>query len=120
MGTRYKAVLDDIFDSIPGVTVIASTLVQSRDHGPCSEAASEQIRNVVSDYMETTDKKIALADIDKAMDITKHLSSDGIHPNDAGYKLFATVWNDAITTVEDKISPPANVASIDDSKPSNK
>lgn len=118
MKSRYKALVDDIFDSISGVTVIASTLVQSRDHRECSMRVSQDIRDLVNEYKKDTSKRIELADIEKAMDSGEFLSDDGIHPTDAGYKLFAAVWWAAIDTVGDKIQPPNYVASIDDSKTS--
>ena len=55
-----------------------------------------------------------VADINAALPLSM-LSSDGVHPNDEGYKLFAAVWWDAVRKVENVIQPQANVASIDDS-----
>ncbi|SPO07252.1 uncharacterized protein DNG_09946 [Cephalotrichum gorgonifer] len=101
-GNRLKVMVDDIFASVPGVTVIVSTLSKSRDHDACALDVSQQYRDLVASY---TDARIGLADIDSVM--TKdQLSSDGVHPNDEGYKLFAAVWWDAISKLEDQIQPP--------------
>ncbi|EPE24178.1 Integrin alpha N-terminal [Glarea lozoyensis ATCC 20868] len=115
VGTRVKAIVNDIFNSIDDVTVIVSTLVQSRNQQECAEKVSKQIREFVKSS-EFSGKKIALADMFQAMNREAHLSGDGIHPNDAGYKLFAAVWWDAFQRVESRVSPPKYVASIDDSK----
>lgn len=116
---RYKDLLDDIFNSIPGVTVVASTLVWSRDKTACAQGVSQQIRDLVKNSYQG--KRIGIADINEAISVDpdQYMSDDGIHPNDAGYKLFASVWWDSIRKLEDQIQPPNYVASIDDSKTSD-
>ena len=97
---RLKVMIDDIFNSIPGVTVIVSTLVPSRDNNPCASAVSEQYRSLVrSQY---SGSRMEVADINAALPLSM-LSSDGVHPNDEGYKLFAAVWWDAVRKVENVI-----------------
>jgi hypothetical protein len=103
--------VDDIFNSIPGVTVIVSTLLKSRGNDACAAHLSQQYRDVVASY---TDARIGLADIYNAMTMD-HLGGDGIHPNDAGFRLFASVWWDAISKLEDSIQPPDGNAGVDDS-----
>ncbi|KAL6886462.1 hypothetical protein HDV57DRAFT_390273 [Trichoderma longibrachiatum] len=109
-GGRLKTLIDDIFQSIPGVTVIVSTLAPSRDYNACASSVSEQYRNLVKQY---SGARVGLADINSAMPMSL-LSGDGTHPNDDGYKLFAAVWWDAIRKLEDQIQPPASVSLIDD------
>jgi hypothetical protein len=108
--------IDGIFSSLPKVTVIVSTLVPSRDHNACASAVSEQIRMVVKNY--SSKAPLGLADINSAMP-SSMLSSDGIHPNDDGYKLFAAVWWDAISKIEDKIQAPEPVPNLDDGQVSS-
>lgn len=110
-GARLKVLIDDIFNNIPGVTVIISTLVPSRDRNDCAKSVSEQFRTLVR--TQYSGARIGIADINNAMPMSM-VSGDGIHPNDEGYKLFAAVWWDAISKLEDKIQPPASVAGIDD------
>jgi hypothetical protein len=43
------------------------------------------------------------------------VSDDGIHPTDEGYKLFAAVWWDAISKLENVIQPPSSDGTVDDS-----
>ncbi|KAH8887189.1 hypothetical protein GQ53DRAFT_874237 [Thozetella sp. PMI_491] len=111
-GQRLKVMIDEIFSSIPGVTVVVSTLVKSRSNDACAANLSQQYRDLVASYSKDT--RIGLADIYSVISMDD-LASDGIHPNDYGYKLFASVWWDAISKLEDKIQPPAAVAGIDDS-----
>ncbi|KAK4450304.1 integrin alpha N-terminal [Podospora aff. communis PSN243] len=111
-GVRMKAMIDDIFRLIPGVTVILTTLARSRNHDACAFAVSSQYRNVVSSYPSGT--RIALADLYAEM-LHSELHPDGIHPNDAGFKVFAGIIWRAIRTVEAGIQPPVAVPGIDDS-----
>jgi len=76
-GQRLKVMVDDILNSIPGVTVIISTLAKSRDHQSCASNISQQFRDLVNSY---GDKRVGLADFDAVM-TSDMLVSDGIHPN---------------------------------------
>jgi hypothetical protein len=104
--------LDDIFDSVSGVTVIVSTLLRNRDgtRDACSGNISRQILKVVEEYKGA---RIAIADVRSVMSISD-IGPDGDHPTDAGYKMFAGVWWDAIKKIEDRIVEPAKVSGIDD------
>lgn len=102
--------LDDIFASIPGVTVIVSTLLKNRDNDLCATNVSDRYKSLVESYKDT---RIGLADINSVM-VMSDLSDDGIHPNDYGYKLFAAVWWQAISKLEDQIQPPDDSTGIDD------
>jgi hypothetical protein len=105
-GARMKSMIDDIYDKVPGVTIVLSTLVKSRNHRVCAEDLSRQYRDLVrNDYRG---KRIGLADIDSIIQMSQ-IDGDGIHPNDEGYKLFAAVWWNAISKLEDRIqSPPTD------------
>ncbi|KAH7417851.1 carbohydrate esterase family 3 protein [Cadophora sp. MPI-SDFR-AT-0126] len=109
-GTRLKSLVDDIFRDVPGVSIALSTLARSRDYDSCSSDVSQQIRNLVQSY---SGSRIALADINNAMS-RNDIGSDGTHPTDNGYKLFAGVWWNAISQLENGIQPPATVSNIND------
>jgi hypothetical protein len=47
---RLRNMMDDIFKSIPGVTVILSTLLTNRNQDPCTERISQGIRELVNEY----------------------------------------------------------------------
>ncbi|CVL03596.1 related to acetylxylan esterase [Fusarium proliferatum] len=111
-GERTKSLVDDIFDSVPGVTVVLSTLLLNRDssRNSCSDDISKQIRKVAAGYKGA---RIALADVRSVMSIDD-IGPDKDHPTDDGYKMFAGVWWDAISKIEDQIQAPAKVDNIDD------
>ncbi|KAK4177572.1 family 3 putative carbohydrate esterase [Triangularia setosa] len=110
-GARLKALIDDVFTTIPGVTVILSTLAPSRKNDSCSADLSQQYRNLVANTYRGN-PRIGMADFHSAINMNDHLHPDGIHPNDAGYAIFTSLWMDAIRKLEDQIQPPAPV--IDD------
>jgi hypothetical protein len=109
-GTRMKSLIDDIYGKLPDVTIVLSTLVKSRDHTTCAEDLSKQFRALAASYRG---KRMGLADIDAAMPLSL-VSSDGIHPNDEGYKLFAAVWWQAISKLESQIQPPPTIGLVKD------
>jgi hypothetical protein len=110
-GARMKSMIDDIYDKVPDVTIVLSTLVKSRDNRACAEDLSQQFRDLVkNDYRG---KRMGLADIDSIIQMSQ-LSGDGIHPNNDGYRLFAAVWWEAIKKLEDVIQPPATDGLIKD------
>ncbi|KAK3372649.1 carbohydrate esterase family 3 protein [Podospora didyma] len=104
-GPDMEKLIDDIFLGVPDVTLIVSTLARSRDHGACAAAASQAYRDVVA-KSKYAGKRLGLADFYNAHTLAEHISTaDGKHPNDAGYRIFAAVWYDAITKIESKIQP---------------
>lgn len=109
-----KAMIDDIYSKVPTATVILSTLVKSRDRAACAADLSRQYRDLVSNTY--AGRRIGLADIHEALSLSQHVSDDGIHPNDEGFRLFAAVWWDAISKLESQIQPPSS--DIDDAKAS--
>jgi hypothetical protein len=98
-----KSLIDDIYDKLPEVTIVLSTMVKSRDSRTCAENLSKDFRDLVrNDY---SGKRIGLADIDAVFPLNL-LHSDGVHPIDDGYRLFASVWWNAISRLENVIQPP--------------
>ncbi|KAF4498108.1 hypothetical protein FAGAP_5700 [Fusarium agapanthi] len=100
-GERTKSLVDDIFDSVPGVTVVLSTLLLNKDssRNPCSDNISKEIRKVAAGYKGA---RIALADVRSVMSMDD-IGPDKDHPTDDGYKMFAGVWWDAISKIEGQI-----------------
>ncbi|KAG8355448.1 hypothetical protein FVEN_g6847 [Fusarium venenatum] len=110
-GERTKALVDDIFDNVPGVTVILCTLLRNgdADRDACSKDISRQIRSVAKGYKKGT--RIGLADVGDVIKMSD-IVPDKDHPTDEGYKFFARVWWDAISQIEDRIQPPAAVSGL--------
>ena len=77
-GQRLQVMVDDILNSIPGVTVIISTLAKSRDHDSCASNVSQQFRDLVKNSYGG--KRVGLADFNAVM-TSSMLVDDGIHPN---------------------------------------
>ncbi|KAH6611487.1 hypothetical protein Trco_001507 [Trichoderma cornu-damae] len=111
-GARIQSLVQNIFDSVPGVVVIMSTLVPSPGIRDCAVNLSEQYRQVASSF---DNGRIALADYNSAMDPVAHFSDDPIHPNDLGYKFMASVLWDAISEVDYALTAPLDNGQ-DDSK----
>ncbi|KAK4200109.1 family 3 putative carbohydrate esterase [Triangularia verruculosa] len=110
-GARLKVLIDDVFNAIPGVIVIVSTLAPSRKNDSCSADLSRQYRDLVANTYKGN-PRIGMADLYSAININDHLHPDGIHPNDAGYAIFTSLWMDAFRKLEDQLQAPAPV--IDD------
>jgi hypothetical protein len=106
---RLRNMTDDILESIPGVTVILSTLLTNQNQDPCTERISQGIRKLVDEYRG---KRVGLADIRPHLTLNDLV--DGTHPSDYGYKVFAGVWWDAIRQIEDKLQSPRDVAGLTD------
>jgi hypothetical protein len=111
-GDRIEALVRDIFNDVPGVVVILSTLVPSPSIKACAARVSEQYRAAAA---RLENGRIAVADFNTAMTDAMFSSDDGIHPTDAGYKFMASVWWDAIAKVENAITAPIDTG-VDDSK----
>ncbi|KAK8111357.1 uncharacterized protein PG998_007814 [Apiospora kogelbergensis] len=104
-GKRLTSLIDDIFVSIPGVTVVISTLGPSGKHQACHEDLSKQYRDVFASYQKQK-RRVALADLQKELDM-KHIGKDGTHPTDDGYVVVGNIFHDAVKRVQGQIQKPA-------------
>jgi hypothetical protein len=111
-GARTKQLIDDIFSSVPGVTVILSTLLPGRNFDACASSVSQQYRDLAYDYIKAG-ARLHLADMHSFLTVGD-LSDDGIHPLDPGYKKMAAVWWDAISNAESDIQAPAQDSGVVD------
>ncbi|KAF5710337.1 acetylxylan esterase [Fusarium mundagurra] len=111
-GERTKSLVDDIFNSVPGGTVVLSTLPLNKDssRNSCSDDISKQIRKLAAGYKGARIALAGVRSIRSMDDIGPHKD----HPTDDGYKMFAGVWWDAISKIKYQIQPPAKVDNIDD------
>ncbi|KAH8785916.1 hypothetical protein F5883DRAFT_708664 [Diaporthe sp. PMI_573] len=123
IGSRLASLLDDLFNEIPGTTLIVSTLIPGTD--PDVERyraeANRQYRVLVG-ARRTWGQKVVLAEMDGVAGYfdTRVGSGDYFdetHPNDKGYAKMAAIWRKAINVAESegKLTAPAAAPGVDDS-----
>lgn len=102
------SLLDTLFDSIPGTTVILSTLLPNRREYKQRNAKmiNEKYRQLVETRRKNHDR-IVLAEMAGQITVDD-LGPDGTHPSDDGYKKMAGVWWTAFQEVEKEgmLTPP--------------
>lgn len=103
-GSRLKALIDDIFANIPGVTVIISTVLPNAAAQACTVDVSAQYRTLYRSY-ESAGALVGMADMQTAMTLSD-IGADGTHPTDAGYLKMAAVWWDAFQKIQDRLVAP--------------
>ncbi|KAH8204781.1 hypothetical protein TruAng_001115 [Truncatella angustata] len=99
-GARLNSMLDELFERIPDVTIVLSTLIFStnKDVEEDRGTLNDQIRGLIIARREKKEK-IVLAEMTGAGDAfveTVDLTSDGVHPNDGGAKKMGHVFYQAI------------------------
>ena len=100
-GDRLGSLIDRLFDAIPGVTVVASTLLPNGNSKTQAnvEIYNRKIPDVVQ-MRQADGKQIVYVDFSSSYFSTSDLSSDGTHPTDAGYLKMAEVWYQGITAAD--------------------
>lgn len=88
-GIRMNILVEKLFGSIEGTTIILSTLLPNGKEPEKTESINEQYRNIVA-YRRARNDKIVLAEMSDF--ITTDELVDKIHPDDAGYERMASVW----------------------------
>lgn len=98
IGARMTDLLENLWTSSPGSTVILSTLVVHRNPEINARvmAANNAFRALVEEKA-TQQKRIILADMSTSGGPTmEDLGEDDTHPGDLGYKKMAGIWFHAI------------------------
>lgn len=110
-GDRLGSLIDRLFDAIPGVTIVASTLLPNAN--PKTQANVKiyngQIPGVVQ-KRQASGKHIVYVDFSTSTFSLSDLSSDGTHPTDAGYVKMAEVWYQGIAAAKGRGWLPTKVA----------
>ncbi|KKY36967.1 hypothetical protein UCDDA912_g03061 [Diaporthe ampelina] len=123
IGSRFASLLDNLFNDVPGTTLIVSTLIPGTDPDVERYRAevNRQYRALVSDR-RARGQKIVLAEMDGVAGYFDTRVGTGdyfdeTHPNDKGYTKMAAIWRKAINTAESegKLIAPADALGIDDS-----
>lgn len=110
IGERMDKLLDMLYEAVPGVTIILSTLIPNNVSKPLGVDATvrgvvnPQYRQIVEDRQAKA-QRIVLADMyptntSSTVMTQADLVADGIHPNDKGYQKMASVWWKAIQDAE--------------------
>lgn len=99
---RLKQLIMKVQNMHPETTIILSTILMTtnQDANTRVDGFNQQIRQYMYGQADAgyPDGKIILAEMDDSYYITaKQLQSDGIHPNEEGYRRMAAVWNKAIS-----------------------
>lgn len=92
---RMENLLDHLYSSIPGVTVLLSTLLPSNDDdlGQRTPAYNQALRDIVVKRNEAG-QSIVLADMSDGR-IDPNTLPDDIHPDDSGYQIMSDIWLEA-------------------------
>lgn len=115
-GERMDKMLDELYDSIPGTTIILSTLLPSKKVPKTAARISAQYRTIV-EQRQNASQRIVLADMSKGDDaLTTNELIDKTHPTEFGYSKMALIWWNAIQEAESKgfLTAPATVKGVDD------
>ncbi|KAM0702010.1 hypothetical protein Q7P35_010920 [Cladosporium inversicolor] len=110
-GDRLGSLIGRLFDAIPGVTIVASTLLPNAN--PKTQANVKihngQIPSVVQ-KRQANGKHIVQVDFSSSSFSLSDLSPDGTHPTDAGYIRLAEVWYQGITAAKGRGWLPTKAA----------
>ena len=96
-GSRLNSLIDQLFQMVPDVTIILSTLTLNAD-GPTDQRVQDvniQFRNLSSSLIGLGER-VVLAELHGPDGPQVGDLADGTHPNDVGYNKMATIYFHAI------------------------
>jgi len=112
---RMAQMVDRIFEAVPDVAVIVSTLLPNAN--PATQANiliyNKNLVGVVA-QRAAAGKKIALVDLSSDWFSLSDILGDGTHPTEVGYLKIAKVFYNGIVGMGAQISAPLSVAGVDD------
>ncbi|KAK8051102.1 hypothetical protein PG993_002487 [Apiospora rasikravindrae] len=119
-GQSVAAMIDDIYQSSPGATVVLATVLANKDaaQDKCRQGVNAQYQTLAAD-MAAKKAKFVLVDMRSPEGPTTADLHDSRHPNDAGYAKMAAVWLKGIQEAQTKGFLTAPVAA-ETSGPSEK
>ncbi len=111
---RMRSMINYIFDTVPGVCVVLSTLIPNKLNPSNVAAINTQYRALAQELI-SSGKHLALVDFGDGWMTTDDLA-DTTHPNDVGYKKMAAKWYQAINQLDTKgwLSTPSNDVTFSD------
>ncbi|KAJ5175389.1 CAZyme family CE3 [Penicillium canariense] len=92
-GMRMDQLISKLYDSIPGTTIILSTLLPNTKQPHLVEEINDQYRDLAALRRASKDR-LVLADMSDFIKLSELV--DGTHPDDDGYRSMAAVWWAAI------------------------
>ncbi|MFU8861994.1 MAG: GDSL-type esterase/lipase family protein [Cyclonatronaceae bacterium] len=108
IAARWGALVDHIVNSSePGTYILAATIppvssknvgnsgMSVKDRAVMVQLYNDKLRSIIKDR-KANGMHIILADMEAALDPSKHLSNDGVHLNEIGYAIMGTVYYDAM------------------------
>jgi hypothetical protein len=101
--------LTELYEAIPGTTIILSTLIPNLKKANLVADISQQYRDLVAKRRAQNDR-LVLAEMSTF--IKSDQLVDGIHPTAAGYEEMASVWWAAIQVAENEalLKAPASTS----------
>ncbi|KAK4565367.1 hypothetical protein LTR86_003984 [Recurvomyces mirabilis] len=99
-GTRLGSLIDRLFSAIPGVTIVASTLLPNGNSATQVNIAS--INSAIPEIVKNRQAnklKITYVDFSSSYFSLSDIGSDGTHPTESGYLKMAEVWYQGIQSV---------------------
>ncbi|PVH94578.1 carbohydrate esterase family 3 protein [Periconia macrospinosa] len=116
-GKRMDQMLDLLYEKIPGVTILLSTVLQAKSDDTTRRAKviNPQYRDIV-ERRRKQNQRIVLAEMfesDKPW-LSKNDLSDGVHPTDDGYKKMAAIWWNAFQEADKAgmLQPPNKATTV--------
>ncbi|KAL2074793.1 hypothetical protein VTL71DRAFT_8572 [Oculimacula yallundae] len=98
---RLAKIIDRLFATIPGVTIIASTLLPTSQNAAGEKIYNGNIPGMVKTRQDAG-KKLVLVDMSSSFFSLADIVSDGTHPTDAGFEKMAAVWYQGISAASAK------------------
>jgi lysophospholipase L1-like esterase len=119
IGDRMNGLLTQLFDAIPGTTIILSTLLQNTRQPINVETVNSEYRKLAAQRRADGDR-VVLAEMSQFIKFDQ--LKDGTHPIDLGYKEMASVWWAAIETAQQAgfLQKPNGVGSLTASNATSK
>lgn len=93
---RLAILIDRLFATIPGVTILASTLLPTSVEPARGKIFNANLPAMIKSR-QAAGKKILLVDMSSSFFSMADITADGIHPTDAGYEKMAAVWYQGIS-----------------------
>lgn len=97
VGDRMGELLEFLWSTSPGVTIILSTLLINLDETTGARVVDVNAKYGALAYQKQQEgKKLILVDMHSAAAPQPEDMSDNTHPNDVGYGKMATIWHQGI------------------------